>query len=99
MWYLIYAQDRENSLNARRQARPQHLERLQALQKQGRVLLAGPMPAIDSSDPGPAGYSGSAIIAEFDSLEEARDWAEADPYKTGGVYREVDVRPFVRVLG
>jgi uncharacterized protein YciI len=99
MWYLIYAQDREDSLDARRQARPQHLERLQALQKQGRLLLAGPMPAIDSPDPGPAGFSGSLIVAEFESLEDARDWAEADPYRAAGVYHDVDVRPFIRVLG
>jgi uncharacterized protein len=99
MWYLIYAQDHENSLDARTRARAGHLERLRELQKQGRLLLAGPMPAIDSPDPGPAGYSGSLIVAEFESLDAARDWAEADPFKTAGVYREVDVRPFIRVLG
>jgi uncharacterized protein YciI len=98
MWYVIYATDREGSLEARKAARPAHLERVQLLVKQGRLLVAGPMPAIDSPDPGPAGFSGSTIIAEFDSLEDANRWAESDPYMEAGVYERVDVRPFIRAL-
>lgn len=98
MWYVIHASDRENSLEARKMARPAHLERVQKLMGQGRLLVAGPMPAIDSADPGPAGFSGSTIIAEFDSLEEARQWAASDPYVDAGVYAEVDVRPFIKAL-
>lgn len=98
MWYVIHASDRENSLEARKMARPAHLARVQELMGQGRLLVAGPMPAIDSADPGPAGYSGSTIIAEFDSLEEAKLWASADPYVEAGVYADVDVRPFIRAL-
>jgi len=98
MWYVIHASDRENSLEARKAARSAHLERLQELMGQGRLLVAGPMPAIDSPDPGPAGFSGSTIIAEFDSLGDAKLWAASDPYLEAGVYADVDVRPFIRVL-
>lgn len=98
MWYVIHANDVENSLDARKTARPAHLERVQALIAQGRLLVAGPMPNIDSMDPGPAGYSGSTIIAEFDSLEDARQWASTDPYVEAGVYDYVDVRPFIKAL-
>ena len=98
MWYVIYASDREGSLAARKAARPAHLERVQLLTEQGRLLVAGPMPSIDSPDPGPAGFSGSTIIAEFDSLEDAKQWAESDPYVQAGVYEQVDVRPFIRAL-
>ena len=98
MWYVIRSQDREDSLEARKLARPAHLERVQALVEQGRLLVAGPMPNIDSEDPGPAGYSGSTIIAEFDSLDDASEWAGADPYVEAGIYTHVDVRPFIKVL-
>ena len=98
MWYVIYATDREDSLAARKAARPAHLERVQLLIDQGRLLVAGPMPGIDSPDPGPAGFSGSTIIAEFDSLEDAKQWAGSDPYVEAGVYEHVDVRPFTRAL-
>ncbi len=98
MWYVIYAQDCENSLEARKAARPAHLKRIQTLADQGRLLVAGPMPNIDSPDPGPAGFSGSTIIAEFDSLADAREWAGADPYLNSGVYADVDVRPLIRAL-
>ncbi len=98
MWYVIYARDVENSVGARRNARPDHLERLVDLLDQGRLLVAGPMPAIDSSDPGSAGFTGSMIVAEFESLEEAQQWADADPYITAGVYESVEVKPFIRVL-
>ena len=98
MWYVIHASDVDNSLEARKAARPEHLQRVQLLIDQGRLLVAGPMPNIDSPDPGPAGFSGSTIIAEFESLEDARDWAAADPYVEGGVYEYVDVRPFIRAL-
>jgi uncharacterized protein YciI len=98
MWYVIHASDRENSLEARKAARPAHLQRVQVLIEQGRLLVAGPMPNIDSADPGEAGFSGSTIIAEFDSLEDARQWASEDPYVEAGVYDYVDVRPFIRAL-
>lgn len=98
MWYVINATDREDSLELRKKTRPSHLVRVQKLIDQGRLLVAGPMPRIDSPDPGPAGFSGSIIIAEFDSLEEATEWAETDPYVEAGVYENVDVRPFIRVL-
>jgi uncharacterized protein YciI len=98
MWYVIYSQDRENSLSARFEARPAHLERVVALQQQGRLHLAGPRPAIDSEDPGPAGFTGSLIVAEFESLEEARAWADADPYVAAGVYESVEVTPFKKVM-
>jgi len=98
MWYVIHASDREDSLEARLAARPAHVERIQKLIAQGSLLVAGPMPNIDSPDPGPAGFSGSTIIAEFDSLEDARQWAASDPYVEAGVYEYVDVRPFIKVL-
>ena len=98
MWYAIIGQDRKNSLEARIAARPQHLARLEALRDAGRLRLAGPFPAIDAVDPGPAGFTGSLIVAEFDSLAEARAWADADPYLAAGVYASVDVRPFRHVL-
>ena len=98
MYYAIIAQDAENSLERRLQARPAHLARLETLKTDGRLLLAGPHPSIDSPDPGPAGYSGSLVVAEFPSLEEARAWAEADPYVEAGVYAQVTVKPFKRVL-
>ena len=98
MLYSIVSTDVENSLPLRQKARPAHLERLQALQDAGRLVLAGPNPAIDSEDPGSAGFSGSLIVAEFASLEEARTWAEADPYVAAGVYAEVMVKPFKRVF-
>ena len=98
MLYAIISQDRDNSLSDRLQARPAHLERLQALQADGRLLLAGPHPAIDSEDPGEAGFSGSLVVAEFDSLEAAQAWADADPYVAAGVYAQVLVKPFRKVL-
>lgn len=98
MWYVIYAKDRDNSLDARLSARAEHLARMQMLIEQGRVLVAGPMPAIDSETPGPAGFIGSTIIAEFGSLEEAERWASQDPYVKAGVYEKVEVHPFLRVL-
>jgi uncharacterized protein YciI len=98
MWYVIYSHDRENSLSARLEARSAHLERVVALQQQGRLLLAGPRPAIDSEDPGPAGFTGSLIVAEFESLDEAREWADADPYVAAGVYESVEVTPFRKVM-
>jgi uncharacterized protein YciI len=98
MLYAIIAQDIENSLEKRLAARPAHLERLQQLKQQGRLILAGPHPAVDSEDPGPAGFSGSLVVAEFPSLEEARQWADADPYIAAGVYQSVDIKPFKKVL-
>lgn len=98
MWYAIVADDHPGSLPARLGARPLHLQRLQALQDEGRLLLAGPMPAIDSPDPGPAGFTGSLIVAEFDSLASAQAWADADPYVAAGVYASVRVRPFKQVF-
>lgn len=98
MWYAIISRDVPDSLAARLRARPDHLARLEALKQAGRLLLAGPHPAIDSEDPGSAGFSGSLVIAEFASLDEARAWAEADPYRAAGVYAEVTVKPFKKVL-
>ena len=98
MWYVIYSVDKADSLAARAGARPAHLERVQALVDEGRVLLAGPRPAIDAEDPGPAGFLGSLIVARFDSLEQAKAWAEADPYVEAGVYESVEVTPFKLVL-
>jgi uncharacterized protein YciI len=98
MFYAIIARDIENSLEKRLAARPAHLERLRALKNEGRLLLAGPHPAIDAEDPGPAGFSGSLVVAEFPSLAEARAWADADPYVAAGVYAEVTVKPFKKVL-
>lgn len=98
MWYTIFAEDVTNSLEPRNAARPAHLERLHALRETGRLLLAGPHPAIDSEDPGPAGFTGSLIIAQFSSLAEAQAWAQADPYVAAGVYARVTVKPFKKVL-
>jgi uncharacterized protein len=94
MWYAIIGQDVPNTLDKRMAARPAHVARLQELQRQGRILLAGPFPAVDAEDPGTAGFSGSLIVAEFTSLSAAQDWAKADPYVTSGIYEEVSVRPF-----
>jgi len=96
--YAILATDRPGSLADRLAARPAHLERLHALQEEGRLVLAGPHPAIDSPDPGEAGFTGSLIVAEFADLETARAWADADPYKAAGVYQDVQVKPFKQVL-
>jgi uncharacterized protein YciI len=98
MWYAIIAEDTANSLEKRLAARPEHLNRLQILQNAGRLLLAGPFPAIDSLDPGPAGYSGSLIVAEFTTLEEATVWANNDPFVIAGVYQHVVVKPFRKSL-
>lgn len=98
MWYAIMGEDAPASLDKRLAARPAHLERLNALQAEGRLLLAGPFPAIDSPDPGPAGFSGSLIVAEFDSLGAAQAWADADPYVAAGVYAKVSVKPFKKAL-
>lgn len=98
MWYAIIGEDRPGSLEHRLAARPAHLERLQALQKDGRLLVAGPCPAIDALDPGPAGFTGSLIVAEFASLADAQAWADADPYVAAGVYARVSVKPFRKVF-
>ncbi len=98
MWYAIEGYDAPQTLDRRLQARPAHLARLTALRDAGRLLVAGPCPAIDAEDPGPAGFSGSIVIAEFVSLAAARAWADADPYVEAGVYERVDVRPFKLVL-
>lgn len=98
MLYVINGIDVENSLEQRLSARPRHVERLKELQQQGRLVLAGPNPAIDSEDPGDAGFSGSLIVAEFESLEAAETWAQADPYVEAGVYDSVIVKPFKQVL-
>ena len=98
MLYAIIAVDHDKSLSARLSARPDHLARLEALQDEGRLVLAGPHPAIDSQDPGEAGFSGSLIVAEFPDLAAAEQWAAADPYSAAGVYREVRVKPFKRVF-
>jgi uncharacterized protein YciI len=98
VFYAIIARDRADSLAARLAARPAHLERLRSLQTEGRLLLAGPHPAIDSEAPGPAGFTGSLVVAEFADLDAASDWAGADPYVAAGVYDEVTVKPFVKVF-
>lgn len=98
MWYAIYGTDVEASLERRQSARPAHLERLKQLQSDGRLLLAGPFPAIDCNDPGPAGFTGSLIVAEFESIEDAEAWAKSDPYVAAGVYASVAVKPFRKVL-
>ncbi len=98
MLYAIHGTDIPDSLARRLAARPAHLARLKALQDQGRLVLAGPYPAVDSNDPGPAGYRGSLIVAEFDSLDAAQTWAQADPYVAAGVYAGVEVQPFRKVL-
>ena len=98
MYYVIIAEDASNSLEKRLANRPAHLARLDELQNQGRLLLAGPMPAIDSTDPGPAGFTGSLIVAEFRDLQAAKDWANADPFVNAGVYANVSVKPFKKTL-
>ena len=98
MYYVIQGTDKPNSLEIRLAMRPAHLERLEALQNEGRLLLAGPHPNIDSEDPGPAGFSGSLIVAEFDSLASAENWANDDPYLVNGVYTGVVVKPFKKVF-
>ena len=98
MWYFIHAHDIEGSLEARLAARPAHLARLQALQDEGRLLTAGPLPAIDAEDPGPAGFTGSMLVVAFESLAAAREWADADPYIEAGVYERVDIYPFKAVF-
>jgi uncharacterized protein YciI len=98
MFYAIVGQDVSGSLDRRLAARPAHLDRLHALQQAGRLLLAGPFPSIDGNDPGAAGFSGSLIVAEFDSLAAAQSWADADPYVAAGVYAHVSVRPFKKTF-
>ena len=98
MYYVILSEDRPDSLNRRLSARPDHLARLTRLREQGRLLTAGPLPAIDNSDPGPAGFTGSVIIAEFEHLDAAKTWAAADPYQTAGVYEKVVVKPYKLVF-
>jgi uncharacterized protein YciI len=98
MWYSIVSEDVPDSLALRKSARKAHLERLNALQNAGRLLVAGPSPAVEADDPGDAGFTGSLIIAEFDTLADAKVWADADPYVEAGVYAEVSVKPFKKVL-
>ena len=98
MLYTIFAEDQPNSQAKRLAARPEHLQRLESLQDQGRLLLAGPFPAIDAENPGEAGFSGSLIVAEFANLAEAQNWADADPYVVAGVYDRVIVKPFKQVF-
>lgn len=98
MLYVINGTDVANSLEKRQTARPDHVARLEQLKNDGRLILAGPCPAIDSDNPGTAGFSGSIIVAEFDSLEVAQAWANADPYVSAGVYKSVSVKPFKKVL-
>lgn len=98
MWYAVISEDVDNSLGLRAGAREAHLARLEALKAEGRLLMAGPHPAIDAENPGPAGFSGSLVVAEFRSLEDAQEWADADPYVEAGVYESVIVKPFKRVL-
>jgi uncharacterized protein YciI len=97
MLYAIIAEDKPDSLERRKQTRPAHLKRLQALQDEGRLVLAGPHPAVDAQEPGPAGFTGSLIVAEFPDLAAAREWASADPYQAAGVYARVTVKPFNKV--
>ncbi len=98
MWYAIISEDRPGTLEKRMAARPDHVARLKALVEEGRLLIAGPHPAVDSPDPGPAGFTGSLVVVEFDSLENARAWADEDPYIAAGVYEKVTVKPFNKVL-
>lgn len=98
MLYMICATDAPNSLEKRLEARPAHLARLNTLKDEGRLVIAGPFPAIDSPDPGPAGFTGSLVVAEFNSIEDAKAWADADPYIDAGVYESVIVKPYKKVL-
>lgn len=98
MWFVILGRDAPDALPRRLAARGEHLKRLEALRDAGRLLLAGPLPAIEAEDPGPAGFAGSLIVAEFASMAEARRWSDADPYVAAEVYREVEIHPFRRVL-
>ena len=98
MWYAVISEDRPDSLAKRLGARPAHVARLEELKRQGRLLLAGPHPAIDAEDPGPAGFTGSLLVVEFPSLAEAQAWADADPYVAAGVYARVTVKPFRKTL-
>lgn len=98
MWYAIISEDHEGTLDQRLAARPEHIARLTALRDKGRLLIAGPHPAVDSPDPGPAGYTGSLLVVDFSSLEDAKAWANEDPYIAAGVYRNVTVKPFNLVL-
>ena len=98
MWYAVISEDHAGSLSKRLAARPEHLARLNALCDEGRLLVAGPLPAVDSADPGPAGFTGSLVVADFPTLVEAKAWADEDPYIAAGVYRNVTVKPFNRVL-
>lgn len=98
MLYAILSEDVKNSLDKRQSARPDHLARLEKLRDEGRLVLAGPHPAVDADNPGDAGFSGSLVVAEFDSLDDARAWADADPYEIAGVYAKVTVKPFKKVL-
>lgn len=98
MWYSLVCHDVEDSLEKRTAARPAHIARLVDLRNQGRLLLAGPNPAVDSNDPGAAGFTGSIVVAEFESLEDAQEWADQDPYMKSGVYSKITVKPFTRVL-
>jgi len=98
MYYAIISQDVPNSLSKRKEARPDHLARLTQLKEEGRLLIAGPHPAVDAEDPGEAGFTGSLVVAEFESLDAAQAWADADPYMAAGVYEQVIVKPFKKVL-
>ncbi|WP_312947488.1 YciI family protein [Superficieibacter sp.] len=98
MLYVIYAEDSEDSLEKRLSVRPAHLARLQLLHDEGRLLTAGPLPAVDSNDPGAAGFTGSTVIAEFESSEAAKEWADADPYVAAGVYQKVTIKPYKKVF-
>jgi len=98
MWYAVFSEDHEGSLDDRLAARTSHVARLKSLCDEGRLLIAGPHPAVDSPEPGPAGFTGSLVVVEFNSLEDAKAWADDDPYIAAGVYRKVTVKPFNRVL-
>ena len=98
MLYAVIGEDRENSLKVRLETRPAHVDRLEILKSEGRLVLAGPHPAVDNEDPGDAGFTGSLIVAEFESLEAAQSWADADPYAAAGVYARLTVKPFKKVL-
>lgn len=98
MWYAVISEDVEDSLSLRQQHRPEHLARLQVLNDENRLLIAGPHPAIDDAAPGDAGFTGSLVVAEFSSLQQAQEWANQDPYLLGGVYKKVVVKPYLKVL-